>query len=190
MAKKTRGGDPDPTPSPEFPPAFVRAVNAAIRRMGWRVQSWQSDGVECLDEGGEKASFGLDNLYRRVKDLERAEWADAIAEHLRRVSAALREKPSETDLNEVADRLLLRVGKPFGAGLPGPHPWSHALEGTDLVVNVVIDYPETMAYVTAEMIGRSGKPGGHWLEVALDNLRQMTTPDQLDLIDEETGILL
>jgi hypothetical protein len=66
--------------------------------------------------------------------------------------------------------------------------WSEPLEGTGLFVNLVVDYPERMAYVTHDLVQDSGRPGSRWLEVALDNLAARTPEGGFHLIDEDSGL--
>jgi hypothetical protein len=173
-----------------YPEPFLRAFEGAVGRLGWRVRRWLGDGVECLDEAGDVATFGLDNLFRRARGLDPAEWPAFIAEHLGHVRDALKAGLVGGELPEVADRLLVRVGRPFPAGKAGAMVWSRPLGDTGLVVSLVIDHDETMSFVTQDKVRESGKPGDFWLDRALANLRERTSPDQLQSVDEETGILL
>jgi hypothetical protein len=175
-----------PTPYPE---EFLLAFDETVRRLGWQVRRWVDSGVECLDETGKECTFGLDNVYRLMRDLEVAQWPAFLAAHLRRVRGALGEAREESDLHALADRLLPRIGPPFELGPAGKGPWSQPLAETALVVNLVVDGTETMRYVTEEMVRESGRPGAEWLDKAVANLRGRTSPDQVESI-EEVGILL
>jgi hypothetical protein len=182
--------EPEREESSAYPEPFLRAFEEAVGRLGWQVRRWLSDGVDCLDEAGAEATFGLDNLFRRARGIAPSDWADFIAEHLAHVRQALKTSKVGDDLAEVADRLLVRVGQPFGAGRAGAMVWSRPLDDTGLIVSLVIDHEETMSFVPEEKVRESGQSGEFWLERALENLRQRTSPDLLEAIDEETGILL
>src|SRR5262249_21217209 len=56
--------------------------------------------------------------------------------------------------------------------------------------NLVLDRPETMSYVTEQMVAESGRPGDEWLEKALANLRTRTPADCFEVLHEESGLLL
>jgi hypothetical protein len=45
-----------------------------------------------------------------------------------------------------------------------------------------------MAYVTEDLVIRSGQPADHWLDQAVRNLAAKTTPDCFQVIDAETCI--
>src|SRR5262249_13788571 len=57
-----------------------------------------------------------------------------------------------------------------------------------VVVVLVVDRPETMSYVTKEMVEASGQAGEGWLEVALDNLRNRTSPEMLEPAGEGVAV--
>jgi hypothetical protein len=175
-------------PSP-YPEEFLLAFDEAVRRLGWQVRRWEGGGVECLDETGKECTFGLANVYRLLRGVEESQWPAFLAGHLRRVRAALGEATEDGGLHELADRLMARIGPPFNLGAEGKGPWSQPLDDTGLVVNLVIDCTETMRYVTGEMVRESGRPGSAWLDIALENLRGRTSPDQLEMV-EEVGVLL
>jgi hypothetical protein len=85
---------------------------------------------------------------------------------------------------------MVRVGAKL-AGIPVALPvWSQPLADTGLSIHLVIDNPETMAYVTEEMVAGSGKPGEEWLQRGLVNLRERTPAGCLETLDTDTGIRL
>jgi hypothetical protein len=93
-------------------------------------------------------------------------------------------------LAEVADQLLARLGPPLRAEATEPQVWSKPLEGTGLVINLVIDFPERMIYATEQMVTESGRQGEEWLTQALDNLSNRSEPDAFEVVHEESGMLL
>src|SRR5262249_12665081 len=118
----------------------------------------------------------------------RASWPGLIGEFLLTVNAV--DQPGlPTDLDAVADQVLVRLG------LPPKMPehsrvWSEPLVGTDLVMNLVVDYPNRMCYVTENLVRDSGRPGTHWLERAVANLQARTPPNAFQVMHEESGLLL
>ena len=68
------------------------------------------------------------------------------------------------------------------------YPWGIPLSGTGLEINLVIDFPHTMAYVTEEMIAKTGQAGEDLLDLALANLRADTPPDFFEKVSEELDI--
>src|SRR5262249_37561810 len=87
------------------------------------------------------------------------------------------------------DRLLVRIRQP-GEGKTEELVWSETLFGTDLAVCLVIDHPESMRFVTRDMVEEAGRPGDEWLEKAGANLRAITPADYLQQLDEAPGLLL
>jgi hypothetical protein len=184
--KNQKGGE---TPS-SYPAAFLRAVEGALAQLGWQVVRWERGCVVCRSGEEGESSYGLDNLYRRARDLAPAAWQDLIVDHLRRVHEGTARALRSEDLHSVAHRILVRLGQPFTDKRASNMVWWRALEPGKLIVHLVIDHPETMSYVTRGMIQESGQPAEGWLEVALDNLRSRTSPDMLQPIGEDSGILL
>src|SRR5205823_7705201 len=62
------------------------------------------------------------------------------------------------------------------------------LPGTGLEINLVVDYPHTMAYVTDDMLARTGKSGEDLLDIALANLKADTAPDFFERVSDELDI--
>jgi hypothetical protein len=146
--------------------------------------------VECADEQGNEQVIGLENLYRRARRVDRAEWPQLIAEFLRTASAAQQEENLPADLASVTDQLLVRLGQPLPLLSDDAKVWSQALADTGLGVNLVIDYPNRMCYVTEQLVRDSNRPGEEWLAQALANLHARTPADSVEIVDEETGIRL
>ncbi len=176
-----------PTPLPE---GFRVAVAHALIDLGYSVATWESDGVNVRPpnaSNGDEQYVGLTNLYRRAKAAGQAEWPEMIREFIRHVTSTLGGPKIPDDLNGVADQIRPRVGKPFARSAKA-YPWGIPLPGTGLEINLVIDYPNTMAYVTDEMLTRTGRTGEELLEVALANLKESTPDDFFDQVSEELDI--
>jgi hypothetical protein len=172
-----------------LPRGFRAAVTHALAGLGYRVAGWEADGVNVVAPGKEVEQYiGLSNLYRRAKAAGRAEWPAMIREFLDHVTGALQSGPKiPDDITTVADQLRPRLGKPFGRR-GQVHPWGIPLPGTGLEINLVIDYPNTMAYVTDEMLEKTGKPGEDLLDLALANLRADTAAEFFERVSDELDI--
>ena len=163
------------------------AFREALATLGWQFQRWQGDLVQCADESGDEHTIGLENIYRRCRREPRKEWPAVVAEFLKAVGAADDPKSVPENLAAVADRLLVRIGPPLHVG-GDAKVWSRQLGDTGLFANLVIDFPDRMAYVTEELVTNSGRPGTEWLDRALANLRDKSPPDCLKVIDDDTGL--
>ncbi len=173
--------------SPRFPGTFILALREAAAGLGWQVGRWRGEAIECLDAQGKERLVGLDNLYRQARHVPRAEWPALVTEFL---TAASGEVELPADLASVADQLLVRLGRPL-TGLPeGLRTWSQPVAGTDFVLNLVIDFPRSMSYVTQELVAESGRPEDEWLARAVANLRQRTPADAFQVIHEPSGLML
>jgi hypothetical protein len=191
MPRSNRNNPGAGSGSPKYPGTFLLAFREAVAELGWQIRRWLGDAVECVDADGEEHIVGLENLFRRARREDRQSWPALISDFLSTVRAAeknLGDAPVE--LAQVADRLLVRLGPPFSGLRDESRVWSQTLPGTDLHVNLVIDQPETMTYVTEPMIADSGRPGSAWLEQALSNLRARTPDDCFEQVHEESGLLL
>lgn len=173
---------------PRYPGTFLLALREAFRRLKWDARKWLGDAVECTDANGREQLLALENLYRRVRPVERAAWADVLVEFLEQIpDEALTNPPAS--LEEVADRVLVRLGPPFAAQEPPAEVWSHRVAGSLIVATLVVDYPNSMSYVTAQMITDSGHDGEYWLGQALANLRTNTPAGALTEAHAESGLL-
>jgi hypothetical protein len=189
MAKQHRRSDPGTGSGARYPGSFLLALREALARLGWHVERLLPRSVVCRDPSGKEQVLGLENLYRRARRADRAEWVELIAEFLGSVNLEeLRDAPK--DLGEVADRLMVRVGQPLKAPTAEGALWSQPLGDTGLQLNLVIDYPQSMVYVTQEMVAESGRPGETWLEPALENLKERTPSACLETIDPDSGLRL
>jgi hypothetical protein len=158
--------------------------------LGWQVRRWLGSAVECVDAEGEEHTVGLENLYRRTRREEREHWPAFIADFLSKIRTAEQNISVPADLGTVAEQLMVRLGRTFASLTPEVQIWSQPLPGTDLQISRVIDQPETMSYVTEQMVADSGRPGSDWLEQALDNLEARTPEDCFERVHEESGMLL
>jgi hypothetical protein len=175
------------TPS-ALPGGFRAAVTDTLRGMGYAVVGWEPDGVNVIapDKDGEQY-IGLSNLHRRAKTAEKDEWPRLIREFLGHVTGAITDTPIPDDLTSIACRLRPRLGRPFARD-GNTYPWGIPLCRTGLEINLVIDFPHTMAYVTEEMIAKTGQAGEDLLDLALANLRADTPPDFFKKVSEELDI--
>lgn len=175
---------------PRYPGTFLLAFREALAEMNWKIKRWMGDAVEVLDEGGEEHVVGLENLYRRARREGRESWPSLIADFLRRIHAAEKAAQLDVKLAEVADQLMLRLGPSMASVAPKMKVWSRPLEGTPLFINLVIDQPDTMSYVTEEMVNGSERSSEQWYETALANLKKRTQPDILEVVHAESGLSL
>jgi hypothetical protein len=175
---------------PSFPGTFLLAFREAVAAVNWKVERWLGRSVECLDVVGRKRAVGLDNLYRRARQIPREEWPALIVDFLKTIQTVDPDEALPKDLATVAEQLLVRLGQPLQRGDDAPKVWSRPLGDTKLFVNLVIDFPNRMSYVTEELIGNSDRPADEWLERGLENLRQRTPSDWFQVGDEESGILV
>ena len=175
------------TPS-GMPGGFRAAITSELSGMGYAVVGWEPDGVNVIapDRDGERF-IGLTNLHRRARVAEKADWPRIIRDFLDHVTGAVSSTHIPDDLLAIASRLRPRLGKPFSRQ-GNAHPWGIPLSGTELEINLVIDFPHTMAYVTDEMLAKSGKSGEDLLDLALDNLRRDTPRDFFDRVSDELEI--
>jgi len=176
------------SPPRNYPEPFLAAFRDATSQLNWQVVGWRKDNVECLDETGKEQSIGLHNLYLRAQKHPPEDWKRLVIEFLQRVNVHQFEGLGDKPLEDLVEQLLVRVGQPFTPRRSGLTVWEMPLGDTGLVANLVIDYPQAMAYVNTEQIEKSGLPGEHWLEIALDNLRDRTPDDALQAIDADTGL--
>ena len=182
--------DPGAGRPTHLPGGFRAAVTHALAGLGYHVAGWETDGVNVLAPGKEGEQFiGLSNLYRRAKAAERGEWEQMIREFLDHITGALSGPKIPDDLTAVIDQLRPRLGRPFGRQGKA-HPWGLPLPGTGLEINLVIDFPHTMAYVTDEMLEKTGQAGEDLLDVALANLRANTAEDFFERVSEELDIYI
>lgn len=183
--------NPDGETPSALPSGFRAAVTHALAALGYAVATWEADGVNVrapAAAGKDGVQYiGLSNLYRRAKAVDKSEWPRVIGEFLDHVTGALGAPKIPDDLTTVASQLRPRLGKPFSRQGKA-HPWGVPLPATGLEINLVIDYPNTMAYVTDDMLKKTGKAGEDLLDLALANLKADTPADFFDKVSEELDI--
>jgi hypothetical protein len=173
---------------PRYPGTFLLALREAFAQQKWQIRRWLNDAVECTDANGREQTLALENLYRRVKPIERASWPEVLNEFLAQIPDEALVNPP-VSLAEVADRVLVRLGPPFSTQDPEVDVWSQHIAGSLIVATLVIDYPNSMAYVTGQMIAESGHDGDYWLQCAVQNLRGSTPAGCLTEVHAESGLL-
>ena len=171
-----------------YPGTFLLALREAFNRLGWQTRRWLSDAVECTDAKGREQVMALENLYRRVRPVERSTWPDVLADFLAQIPDEALANPPEA-LAAVVDRLRVRLGRPLGPQDSDTEIWSQRIAGTLLVATLVVDYPNSMSYVTTQLIADSGQAGSHWMERATENLRTITPAGCLTEAHAESGLL-
>src|SRR5262245_48757454 len=129
-----------------YPGTFQLAFREAINLVGWQLRAWKGDRVDCTSAEGKEYTIGVENLFRRVRLEERTEWPDLIVDFFQGIKAAELCDGLPGHLSEVADQLLLRLGRPFTEMPDGAALWHQNLDCGELGLNLVIDYPESMAY--------------------------------------------
>jgi hypothetical protein len=173
---------------PRYPGTFLLAFREAVAGMNWEVRKWKGVMVQCADPEGNDHVIGLENLYRRCRQIEREDWPALISEFLTTVSSIDPDEKLPDRLEDVASQLLVRLGPPIKRTAEEASVWAHPLDGTGLWANLVVDYPNRMCYVTEHLVDESGRPGSRWLEVALGNLADRTPPEPFEIVDEEMGL--
>jgi hypothetical protein len=181
--------DPGHGSEPRYPGTFLLALREAAAELHWEVRRWMGALVACADPEGHEHIVGLENLYRRARRVPRPEWPALIAEFLRTAGSIEEEDNLPADLASVAGQLLVRVGQPLQSMPTEAHIWSQPLDESGLCMNLVIDYPNRMCYVTEQLVADSGRPGSDWLQQARDNLRARTPADCFKVVYEEFGML-
>lgn len=178
--------DPDQTTSPpRYPGSFLLAVREALAEMQWEARRWLGMAVECVDAAGRDQVLGLENLYRRLRREDRETWPALILEVLRSVPA---EPLEQVKLHDVAERILLRLGPPFSPGSEGKEIWFEPLVGKRLGLTLVIDHPNSMAYVTTEQIAESQETAAAWVERAIANLSSKTPVNCVREVHPASGL--
>ena len=188
MASNDRSNPGQGSGRQQYPGTFLLAFREALAALGWEPTRWLGHSVVCRTPDGEEHTVGLDNLYRRSRQEPRDQWPGLIGGFLRTVASITPDDVAPADLAAAAGQILPRLGKPLAQG--EMEVWSRPLGDTGLCVNLVVDYPDRMTYVSEELIAGSGQPGDAWLERALANLRERTPADWCQVLDEESGIRL
>ena len=180
--------EPAPPLPSQFPGDFRDAVAVQLAAAGLAVLDWERSGVNVRPAaGGDGQYIGLANLYRRAKVADLGEWPELIRGFLDRLTQT-KAQDIPTDLATVADKLRPRLGQPFDR--TQAHPWGIPLPGTGLEITLVIDFPQTMAFITDDMLKKSRKKGEDLLDFALENLRAATPGDYFERASDELDIYL
>jgi hypothetical protein len=188
MASSNRGNPGSGFGGPRYPGTFMLALREAFARLNWQTRRWLGDAVDCTDAAGREQVLALENLYRRVRSVDRGAWPDLLVEFLSQIpDEALVNPPGA--LADVAERLFVRLGPPFAPNDAGLEIWSHRIAGSSLVATLVVDYPNSMSYVTVQMIADSGQDGEFWLARAVENLRGKTPAGCVTEIHAESGLM-
>jgi hypothetical protein len=188
MPNQSRSNPGIGSPTPSYPGTFLLAFREALAKAKWQVRRWLGPVVECLDEQGREQVVGLENLFRRLRRERREQWPMLMADFLGAVSSAEPGTLLPSDLASAAERLLVRLGPPFRREAGNAQIWSQAVGETGLGINLVVDYPNRMCYVTEQLVRDSGRPAQEWLDKAVENLHARTPADCLQLLDPESGI--
>lgn len=173
---------------PRYPGSFLLAFREAAAQLNWQFQRLANDMAGCIDAEGKEHFVGVENLYRRAKRTPREQWPQLIVEFLQTVSVAEKADNLPGNLAEVAEQLRVRLGKPIKLDDEEARVWSQPIDGTDLVANIVIDYPNRMCYVTEQLVEASGKPGSDWFKQGCANLLAKTPADCFQILHEESGM--
>lgn len=180
-------------PDPNFdaatiPGGFRAAFADALAEVGMTVKQWQGINVTCNNAQGEERTLSLGNVYRRAQNADRAEWPAIIAEFVQHVTQATQDDALPDSLDQAADQVMVRIGQPFPKNMAVHTPWHRQLGKTGLIVNMVIDHPKYMAYVTTALVEQSGRGEDEWLQAAKANLLAKTPEDYLEPINDEIDI--
>lgn len=172
---------------PRYPGTFLLALREALVTLHWQAQTWKGGSVECTDPQGVSQHIGLENMYRRLKREPRTNWPGLLVDLLSSVPPEAATPPD--DLHDVAEQLFVRLGPPFARNDRDLDVWCHPLVEGHLYASLVIDYPNSMSYVTEKMVADSGEDGAHWLEQALANLHSKSEMGCIGTVHEETGLM-
>jgi hypothetical protein len=178
-------------PAPEkYPLEFRVAVVRELEAIGLGIKDWRDGGVEVEAGDGGEQFLGLANLFRRVSANPPEATDELVRDFFRNLAAGNPAEIAEqmpASIEEAADRLFARVGRPFEETEAAP--WSMPVPGAEeLAISLVIDYPTMMVYASKEMVGRSATPPGEWVVKGLENLIAHTPERWLQLVHENEGI--
>src|SRR5262245_665015 len=107
----------NPSAAGGYPQAFVDAVHQAAAAVGWQFHHADAEGLVFVDRAGVQQSIGMEKFFRRFSDHEPGEWPARVAEYLRTVIGLTTGKAND-DLNAQADRVLVRLGRPYPSAPP------------------------------------------------------------------------
>jgi hypothetical protein len=182
--------DPGSGAPTRYPGSFFLAFREAALGLGLTAVKWLGDGVVIRDKERQESTVGLDNVFRRCKQHDRTEWVNIIRDFLEHVGPSHDEKEAPEDLNAVAERILPRLGQPVSSEEIIEQMWWDRLDPERLWLNLVIDFPTRMMYVSKELIEKSGRPDEFWRDKALENLRARTPAGAAGRLNEDSEIRL
>ncbi|MFO0863649.1 MAG: hypothetical protein U0744_03140 [Gemmataceae bacterium] len=171
-----------------YPTPFLRRLRETAEAMGLVIRKWKGDSLEVGRPGEEPMTMFLGNLHARVKNAENDEHEREIITGFFNTLAQRDEIPD--DLDECRKQIMPRVGKPFQLNDPDAAPWHQKLGDTGLVLNLVVDFPDKMAYVRSETLEKTNRPIDEWIELGLVNLEKRTPEEWHRCIHEESGICI
>jgi hypothetical protein len=167
-------------PDEKVPEWFRTAFVQALATMGWRLVRWEAQAAIVADSKSAESCYGLENLLRKTAKLPHDQRAAKIVEHLKQLDSI---RPANS-LNAVRERLLPRLRQPLDDPELAGELWSMPFQDTGLICVLVVDSPEAVHYVTVDLVAESGRSGEEWLDLALDNLRAITSADQIVEVEE------
>lgn len=171
-----------------YPVPFLQRVRETVATMGLQIRKWNGDSIEVGKPGEEPMTMYLGNLHTRVKNAESEDHEREIITGFLNTLAQKEEIPD--DLDECRKQIMPRVGKPFQLSDPDAAPWRQKIGDTGLVLNLVIDFPDKMAYVRTETLEKTNRAVEEWIELALVNLEKRTPEEWQRCIHEESGICM
>jgi hypothetical protein len=162
---------------------FRRLTDDWLRAHVGTFRDIDAGGVELPDAGGKPRVLGLTNLAQVCHRSPREEWAGQIDRHL---STALSKvgTPHEPDFEDVKSILKVRIY---------PEDYAPTEEVRQMLVSrpvapgiqsvLVIDYPDSIGTVRAELPEKWGRKPDELFELGLANVRQRDVPD-LNLVGD------
>ena len=186
--------DETAAPPEKYPFAFRAAVVRELEAHGLGIKEWRDGGVDLEREDGAEHFVPLFDLFRQVSAAP-PEAAEGLVRQFfqpPQSQPAQNEPPAELadmprTMEEAAERLLVRVGRPFEEDERAP--WAMPVPGApDLSLSLVIDFPTMMAFVSPEMLAKSDTAAGDWVLRGLENLMRATPDGWFRLIHENEGI--
>jgi hypothetical protein len=172
-----------------YPFEFRALVVRELEAIGLGVKDWRDGGLDVETEDGGEQFLGLANLYRQVTGHPPEAGEQLVRQFLDNARVGRPEELAQLPdtLEQAAERLMARLGRPFEDG--DKAPWATPVPGADdLAVGLVIDYPTMMAFVPAAMMARSDTPPHDWVLRGLTNLMARAPENWLQLVHEQEGI--
>jgi hypothetical protein len=166
-------------------PHFLQVFQQLAEDKGLKIVRWLEDGAALQTPDAKETSVFFGNLYRRCRETPPDDWPEIIDPFLNQV---LVKTDLPTNLAEVADQILVRLGPPFRHGPAAARPWSLPLGDSGLEIHLVIDYPERMLYVTPDLVEQSGRPAQEWVDLGCQHLQERTAADWFRLLDPDSGM--